>query len=45
MDKNSTMRILINDTFKQFGITPNILFETRNNNTPQCDPKRSVFVS
>lgn len=33
MDKNSTMRILINDTFKQFGITPNILFETRNNNT------------
>lgn len=33
MDKNSTMRTLINDIFKQCEITPNILFETRNNNT------------
>lgn len=33
MDKSSTMRTLINDIFKQVGITPNILFETRNNNT------------
>lgn len=33
MDKNSTMRTLTNDIFKQYGIAPNILFETRNNNT------------
>ncbi len=33
MDKNSTMRALANDIFKQYEISPNILFETRNNNT------------
>ena len=33
MDKNSTMRTLANDIFKQAGFSPNILFETRNNNT------------
>lgn len=33
MDKNSTMRTLANNIFKQAGFSPNILFETRNNNT------------
>lgn len=33
LGKDSTMRSLANDIFKQAGFAPNILFETRNNNT------------
>ena len=33
MDKNSTMRSLANDIFQKAGFAPNVLFETRNNNT------------
>lgn len=33
LGKNSTLRSLSNDIFRQAGFSPNILFETRNNNT------------
>lgn len=33
MDKNSTMRSLVDSVFEEAGFTPNVLFETKNNNT------------